>query len=221
MSGKPDVKDADFFVVRHGETSLNKNDLARGWSNSDSAALDKKGVRQAKLAAIYLSKLPVKFGLIVSSDLDRTLHTAAIVAKQLGIKDIYSDARLRPINVGKFTGEKKSKIDFNHYITHPDISFPGGESINEFRARQKDFYIDLSKWIKDNPDEKAIEVAHLSQVVYWQDMENSIRGYLEHYNTTKKDLIHPGGIIAVMPDNEVIPLLGENKKFNPSDKGEE
>ena len=30
-----------------------------------------------------------------------------------------------------------------------------------------------------------------------------------------------GGVIAVLPDDEVIPLLGENKKATLSDKGEE
>ena len=216
------IKDALFLLVRHGETLLNEEDKFRGWSDDDAAALDEEGVRQAKTAAKFISKLIIKVGLICSSDLNRTEHTAAIIAKRLGIKDILVTPRLRPLNVGVFTGEGKANISIDYYLNNPDEKFPGGESVNGFRARQQSFQEEkLQPWIDAHPGEKAIEVGHLSQVVFWQDKRDALEGYLKDYATDKKDIIHPGGIVAVMPDDRVIPLLGENKHAQESDKGEE
>ena len=216
-----DVKDALFLLVRHGECKLNAQEKFRGWSDDESAGLDKKGIKEAKIAGRFISKLPVKTGIIVSSDLNRTIHTAAIISTILGINDIHTDARLRPLNVGTFTGKEKEGADIERYLKNPDEKFPGGESIVDFRKRQEDFYKDLEEWIKSHPDEKALEIGHLSNVVYWVDLNKSFQHYLESYPTSEEDPIHPGGVIAVLPDDEVIPLLGENKKATLSDKGEE
>jgi|ERR1700693_1016347 len=201
--------------------NFNESDKFRGWSDDDSAALDKKGIRQAKVAGRFLAKQPVSFGIVITSDLDRALHTAAIIGKILGLKDIHTDQRLRPLNVGDFTGEDKATTSIDYYLENPTEPFPGGESVSDFRNRQKDFALDLSSWTAENPNKKAIVVGHLSNVIYWEDLSKALRGYLKDYATDKEDLIHPGGVVAVMPNDEVIPLLGENKKADPSDKGEE
>ena len=200
---------------------FNESDKFRGWSNDDAASLDKKGIKQAKKAARFLSGLPIEFGLVVSSDLERSIYTAAIVASKLGIKDIHTDARLRPLNVGDYTGEDKAGTSIDFYLENPDKKFPNGESVDEFRGRQEDFWRDLSTWIATHPNNKVLEVGHLSQVVYWQDLNKALKGYLKDYATDKEDLIHPGGVVAVMPDNKVVPLLGENKKATLADKGGE
>jgi len=216
-----ELKDMLFVLARHGETILNEEDKFRGWSDNDSASLDSKGIKQAKVAGRFLSKMPVRFGLIVSSDLDRALHTAAIIGRLLGIDDIHTDNRLRPLNVGDFTGKDKETNDIDSYLENPSKSFPNGESVDDFRSRQKDFSDDLVQWIKDNPDVVPLVVGHLSNVVYYQDLNTALAGYLKDYASDKEDLIHPGGVIAVMKNDEVIPLLGENKKATLSDKGEE
>jgi len=210
-----------FLLVRHGETFLNENEKYRGWADDDSAALDKKGIRQARVAARFLQSLPLKYGRIIVSDLDRSIHTAAIIGSVLGISDIHTDARLRPLNVGDYTGLDKETNSIDYYLEHPDVNFPNGENVNKFRERQKEASEDILVWSVDNPGQKAIEVGHLSNVVYWQDLDKALRGYLKDYASDKEDLVHPGGVVAIMPDKEVVPLLGENKKATVSDKGEE
>lgn len=220
-----DIKNAVFFLLRHGTTKLNEEDKFRGWSDDDSAALDDRGVKQAYIAGHFLRNLSIKhgfkFGYMTSSDLDRATHTAAIIGKILGIKDIYSDPRLRPLNVGDFTGKPKETNSIDDYLAHPDKKFPGGESVDDFRKRQEDASVGLLAWAKQHPKEKAIEVGHLSNVIYWQDLSKALKGYLKDYASDKKDLIHPGGIIAIEPHEKVIPLLGENKKATISDEGGE
>lgn len=201
--------------------NFNESEKYRGWADDDSAALDQKGIRQARIAAHFLLNLKIPFAYLVSSDLDRATHTAAIIAKVLNIKDIYADPRLRPLNVGDYTGKDKESNSIDYFIDHPDEKFPNGESVNEFRQRQEDASVGLLAWAKQHPKEKAIEVAHLSNVIYWEDLDKSLKDYLKDYATNKEDLIHPGGIVAVMENHDVIPLLGENKKFQESDKGDE
>jgi broad specificity phosphatase PhoE len=215
------IQDVLFYINRHGTTKLNEEDLYRGWSDDDDAALDARGIRQAEIAGHFFRRLPVKFGYLTSSDLGRATHTAAIIGKILGITDIYADPRLRPLNVGDYTGKSKEKNSVLYYIQNPDVKFPGGESLNEFRKRQADASVGLFAWLQQHPDEKAIEVSHLSNVIYWEDYDEAVTGYLKDYATDKKDLIHPGGVVAVMKDKTVIPLLGENKKAKASDEGDE
>jgi len=215
------IKDVLLFLVRHGDTFLNDSDVFRGWNDSDDAALNKKGIRQAEIAGHFLRRLPVKFGYLTCSDLGRATHAAAIIGKILGITDIYADPRLRPLNVGDYTGKSKEKNSVLYYIQHPDVKFSGGESLNDFRQRQADASVGLFAWAKQHSDEKAIEVSHLSNVIYWEDYDEAVTGYLKDYATDKKDLIHPGGVVAVMRDKTVVPLLGENKQAKVSDEGDE
>jgi len=221
MSEQLSADGALLLLVRHGSTEKNEDNEFRGQSNDDSSSLDKKGLRQARVAGLFLRKLPINFGLVVSSDLDRSLHTAAIIGQLLGIKDIHTDKRLRALDVGDFTGKDKDNHDIDSYLENPSEPFPNGESVEDFRERQKSFFDDLADWIKDNPDVKPIVVGHLSNVVYWQDLNKALKGYLQDYATDKEDLVHPGGIVAIYPDDQVVPLLGENKKATLSDKGEE
>src|SRR4029077_13696942 len=218
-----DISEAFLLFIRHGQTLLNETEKYRGWSDDDSAALDKVGIREAKVAGRFISKLPVKIGIIIASDLDRCIHTAAIVGTILGINDIHYDARLRPLNVGDYTGLDKEKNSIDHYLENPDIQIPGGESVANFRNRWKSFTEDLKTWRAENPGVVPLIVDHLSGIIYWEDMgkPKALRGYLEDYATDKKDLIRPGGVVAVMQDNELIPLLGENRKMNKSDEDAE
>lgn len=215
------AQDALFLLGRHGQTERNEKDEFRGQSDDEESALDDVGIKQAKKQGRFLSRLPVKIGIIICSDLGRSIHTAAIIGTILGIDDIHTDSRLRPIDVGVYTGKEKETVDIDKYLENPEIEFPGGESINTFRDRQKEFSIDLYEWIKEHPDEKALVEGHLSNVVYWEDLSKAIRGYLKDYASDKEDLIRPGGLVAVMENNKVIPLLGQNKKAKLSDKGEE
>jgi broad specificity phosphatase PhoE len=199
-------KDALFFGVRHGETFLNENDMFRGWSNGPDARLNKKGIRQARVAGRFISKLPVKFNIVRCSDLDRAKHTAAIIAKILGIKEVHSDSRLRPLNVGTLAGEKKSEHPIDEYIKNPDLEFPGGESIRDFDSRQKEFAEEFLPEAADDKDGYILIVCHVSNLMYWDNLRKPKDEYLDE----KTDIVDPGGVVEVTPE-EVVPLFREHK----------
>ena len=67
------------FLIRHGQTIWNVEGRYQGSKDTE---LTSVGVRQAKLAAKYLSK--VNFSKIYSSPLKRALSTANIISKKNG-----------------------------------------------------------------------------------------------------------------------------------------
>lgn len=210
--------DISFLLSRHGTTKLNEKEKYRGWSDDPEAALDDNGIKQAKIAGQFLNRLPIYIDFIYCSDLDRAIHTAAIIAGILGIKDIHPDKRLRPLDVGELAGESKSDNPIHEYLDDKNLEFPGGESVDDFEKRQEDFSEDLFKRIAVTKG-KILVVGHLSNIVYWNNVMRFKQGVKDEdvedeaeYSNEKEDLILPGGVVAVMKNDNIVPLLGENPK---------
>jgi broad specificity phosphatase PhoE len=126
------------YVVRHGATSMNNQtdlsqDRIRGWSD---VPLAPEGREEAKKAAEELRQFNIQ--LIVTSDLARAQETAHIIGEALGGIPVTPNQKLRPWNLGDFTGantkEALPKIAVFAQQT-PDQPIPGGESFNSFKAR--------------------------------------------------------------------------------------
>lgn len=124
-----------FLMARHGSTAGNAAQIYRGWSNDDFAQLSAKGRDDVRDAGIFLKTLNIQFPLIISDDLDRAQETRKILASILGIKAEYVDKRLRPLNVGDFTGQGKEEHPLDEYMKNRSRTIPGGESLNNFDNR--------------------------------------------------------------------------------------
>jgi len=109
--------------------------------------LSGEGKRQIEMAAQKLKKN--RIDLIFSSDFLRAKQTAKIVAKELGVKNIKLDKRLRDINLGVYHGQRKA----NYYRDFPidncknrfDMRPKKGESWNEVEKRMLNFLNDIEK----------------------------------------------------------------------------
>lgn len=135
--------------VRHGETDLN-NPVRRmqGISNYD---LNMNGIRQAEATRDKLAN--EEFDIIISSPLKRARHTAEIINEVKNIPLIFDD-RLIERNYGKIEGEV-----FNKEYCSLDYDFEkiGGEAIDKYMARLKEFIFDVKKKYSDK---KVLVVAH-------------------------------------------------------------
>jgi broad specificity phosphatase PhoE len=71
-----------------------------------------------------------------ASDLTRTMQTGDIIGKALGTT-IEPDPNVRDWNTGKLAGQKVTDVlpEMQRLIKNPDEPAPGGESVNEYRAR--------------------------------------------------------------------------------------
>ena len=201
-----DLKNVLFLMTRHGETILNEADKFRGWSNGPDARLTDLGIKQARQAGKFIERLPVEVSCIVSSDLDRAQHSAAIIAGILGIDKIYVDKRLRPLNVGSLAGKVKAETPIDEYIKNPTKSFPDGESIQDFDRRQAEFADRLMELIQMFPGKVPLVQCHVSNIMYQENLHKPSDEYLDE----KSDLVGPGGVVAATAET-VIPLLKENK----------
>jgi broad specificity phosphatase PhoE len=113
LFGEPEPEQKDepkngMFLVRHGDTSLNDEDLVHGWVD---APLNEKGIEQAHKAAESLKDKEIT--RIVSSDLPRARQTANIIGKKLGIP-VTLNPNLRTWDAGNFDYTDKHK-EFEKY----------------------------------------------------------------------------------------------------------
>ncbi len=127
-----------FLLIRHGETEWNRAQRIQGQSESE---LSPTGVAQAEALAAHLSQ--VTADALVCSDLLRTMHTAAPLARRLGLLVEASQA-LRERAFGVFEGMTPDQIARAHPAAHanwqarvPDFVIPGGESLVALRTRVK------------------------------------------------------------------------------------
>ncbi len=195
-----------FYVIRHGRTAGNENDIYRGWSNEKFAQLAPEGREDVKSAAQFLKKIGVSSPLILSDDLSRAVESEKIVAEILGIDAVEIDKRLRPLNVGEFTGKPKDKHPLDEYMKNRNKSIPGGESLNQFNKRLAKVFQDIVEAVAQLK-QPLIVIGHGSTLSFLNYVGNNEEmGY--------EGLVHPGGV-AVYTKDGITPLF--SKKLPDSD----
>lgn len=147
----------DIYVLRHGQTLLNKEDKIRGWND---IPLDNVGLRQAEDLGDALVTENVQLDGVYSSDLLRSVQTSLEVSKITGIPILGTSKVLRPWNVGELTGTdgtKAHKIMSDYARNHPEKDLAGGESFNIFKHR---FLVGIIGLLNSNRGLKLGFVSH-------------------------------------------------------------
>lgn len=109
------------YLVRHGETYLNKYDKMQGWAD---APLTEKGEHSAKLCGERLKV--ISFSTLYSSDFGRTIATAKLINQELqqGL-DIIEKPAFRETFFGGYDGE-------HNKVSWPDVAKKNGfETVEE------------------------------------------------------------------------------------------
>jgi len=134
-----------FALGRHGRTAGNEQGIYRSHSNADFAQLDADGRNDAREEGIFLQGTGLRFPIIITDDLDRTGETAEIVSSILGLNpdNIVHDKRLRPLDMGDWTGKKKDEHPLDAYMKGKSKRIPGGESLNILNKRQSLVFADI------------------------------------------------------------------------------
>lgn len=153
-----------FYVVRHGQTTANAQNLKQGTINTAITHLNAVGQRQAQeLHAAF----DISFAdRLICSPLDRTKATAAILNHGRDLP-ITTDDRLLEISYGQWDGQKNSDL----LAAYPDCFDPriqdvlpnyvtvatAGETFEHVIARTQDF---LTTTAAAHPDEQIIVATH-------------------------------------------------------------
>ncbi|XP_048372152.1 fructose-2,6-bisphosphatase TIGAR isoform X2 [Sphaerodactylus townsendi] len=136
-------------VVRHGETRYNKEKILQGQGIDE--PLSETGFQQARAAGVFLSN--TKFTHVFSSDLLRAKQTAAsILGKSQFCKEtaVKYDPRLRERGYGVAEGRPLSDLRIMAKAAGeqcPSFTPPGGETLEEVKARGEDFFATLCRLI--------------------------------------------------------------------------
>ncbi|MFO1218198.1 MAG: histidine phosphatase family protein [Burkholderiaceae bacterium] len=124
------------FVVRHGQTAWNAQTRMQGQLD---AALDATGEQQAERVAEALRYESID--RVIASDLQRTMRTAAPLARALGLP-LQPEPGLRERSFGEFQGHTYAEIDerwpegaLRWRQRDPHFAPLGGESLVAFNER--------------------------------------------------------------------------------------
>lgn len=116
--------------VRHGATELNIRGLRCG--GDVDVGLTDLGRRQAHEVAMRLRAMNLDIELIVSSDLDRTRETAAIIGDALGKVPMMVDPLLNERLLGQWNRTPHANTE---HLLAQHATPPGGESEEAFMRR--------------------------------------------------------------------------------------
>lgn len=135
----------ELYLIRHGETDLNKKKVLQGWSDIE---LNDYGRELAQITAQGLKE--VRFDMVFTSPLKRARETAEIVTG--GKLCCIEEPRIQEISFGAYEGLCYHKdnynipdADFLNFFDKPEdyTTPPQGESLEEVIQRTGDFLAEL------------------------------------------------------------------------------
>jgi probable phosphoglycerate mutase len=146
--------------VRHGETNWNAERRMQGHID---IPLNANGIFQAERLANALIRVKHSFDVIYSSDLERALHTANVVANALSLA-VQTTPQLRERNVGQLQGLLLSEAPVllpeiwqSHIARDLDHDLGGGESIRAFHQRMQGV---LELLLRQHRGQSILAVSH-------------------------------------------------------------
>jgi len=146
------------YVVRHGQTAWNLEEVFRGRMD---IPLDETGKKEVHLAGEALKDETLH--AIYSSPLSRSMETAENIAKFQNIPVTPLESII-DISYGEWEGvslvevQKKYPDLYGLWLKEPhNITFPGGESLKQVRVRTRNAIDDL---LEKHKDENIALVAH-------------------------------------------------------------
>lgn len=118
----------DLYLVRHGQTELNVQNILQGWHDSPLTA---RGHEQALATHAAFEACGVAFDHVYSSPLGRARRTAELIAGKGRSIELVDD--LREWHLGSLEGTSNREMPSQPWGDYP-VAF-GGESEAQLRAR--------------------------------------------------------------------------------------
>jgi broad specificity phosphatase PhoE len=184
---------ARVLLLRHGQSTWNAESRWQGWAD---APLSDEGLRQAAEMAARLASSDLRFTRIVSSDLSRSIDTAAVIAKALELGEVGVEPALRERDVGDWSGRTTEEIDIiwpgaikawrSGRLDRP----PGGEHEPAFRAR----VVRAVERLAAEPGEAVLAITHGGVI-------RALQRHLGHEPVSTQNLA--GRWFDLAPDNRL------------------
>ncbi|MGQ9508388.1 MAG: histidine phosphatase family protein [Thermodesulfobacteriota bacterium] len=148
----------DIYLVRHGQTAWNREEIFRGRSD---VSLDEIGLKQAELAGFYFKE--IKIDAVYSSPLSRAWQTAERIAEPHGIR-VQPLQGIIDMSFGKWEGHPHEEIKRSDPETYRlwreephRAKILGGETLDEVRQRAMAALEDV---VRLHPEKTLVLVSH-------------------------------------------------------------
>jgi len=146
------------YLVRHGQTAWNKEEVFRGRTD---IPLDETGFKEAELAAEYFR--PIHLQAVYSSPLSRAWQTAQKIAQFHALEAQPLDGII-DMSFGAWEGhslrevEEKDGVRYQQWRDEPHlVNLPGGETLEEVRVRAM---AALDKVVHQHLEQTLVLVSH-------------------------------------------------------------
>jgi alpha-ribazole phosphatase len=146
------------YLVRHGQTAWNKEEIFRGRTD---VPLDETGRKQAELAGQYFKGMEIH--AVYSSPLSRARETAEAIARVHHLKVEPLEA-MTDMSFGDWEGHAHQEVrekdaeTYRQWVESPHVvRLPGGESLDDVRARSM---TSLEELVRNQPGKKLVLVSH-------------------------------------------------------------
>lgn len=124
-----------FYLVRHGETLLNKEHVRQGPEGD----LSPLGQQQAEQVGNYLKQFPIES--IISSTYPRAKETSLIIKKYLRVPVTYSQLLVERKNPSEIIGKKTHDPEVIKVVDQMDLAYHE----DDFRFSDEENFADLRK----------------------------------------------------------------------------
>ena len=146
------------YLVRHGQTAWNKEEIFRGRTD---IPLDETGLKQAELAGEYFKAMVIQG--VYSSPLLRAWQTAEQIARFQNLKTQPIEGII-DMSFGNWEGHALQEIEridpetYRQWREEPHLAkLPGGESLDDVRFRA----MAVLEWvIKKHPEGSVVLISH-------------------------------------------------------------
>ena len=159
------MKSKRIILIRHGESTANKNRILTGRSDSD---LTRDGNRQVKKASRVIKNRYMPVDVLYTSPLKRAFQTADIIARHVKAP-LKKTELLIETDFGNWEGMDKNDLisepGWDRYIKDPfHFRFPGGESPQDVKKRVMAF---KEKLRLDSSWNNAVIVSHYTPIAFF------------------------------------------------------
>lgn len=169
------------YLIRHAESQANAHGILAG--SDYESPLTEEGKKQAREAGQYLKDKNIE--CIVASPMERTRHTAEIIAREIGVKQV--DVLTHPLLTERAFGFHDGKPYKEYAEATRQGRLIGVETTEALHARVEKMY----EWLAKRPEKVILVVSHGSTCrmfrIVDQELHHNDFRTIGHFNNAEID----------------------------------